>query len=86
MPVSQKSVSFSFFENIPYRLDMYEPLNRMSSQIVRVEAASGLAQEIQIVVPPKDKIKNSTSSVNSRLYGKFKFPKMFTQPLQITAQ
>ena len=54
---------------IPYRLEIYELLNRTSSRIiVRVAAASGLAQEFQIVLPPKVKIKNSTSSVYSRLY------------------
>ena len=46
---------------IPYRRDMYEPLKRTSSQIVRVAAASGLAQEFRIVLPAKVKNKNSTS-------------------------
>ena len=54
---------------IPYRLDIYELLNRTSSRIVRVAAASGVAQEFRIVLSPKVKIKNSTSSVYSRLYG-----------------
>ena len=36
---------------------------------VRVAVASGLAQEFLIVLPPKVKIKNSTSSVYSILYG-----------------
>ena len=36
---------------VPYRRDIYEPLNRTSSRIVRVAAASGLAQEFQIVRP-----------------------------------
>ena len=31
--------------HLPYRRDIYKPLNRTSSQIVRVAAASGLAQE-----------------------------------------
>ena len=52
------------------RLDIYEPLNRTRSRIVRVAAASGLAQEFRIELPPKVKIKNSTSSVCSSLYGK----------------
>ena len=51
-------------DKIPYRLDIYELLNRTSSRIVRVAAASGLAHEFRIVViSPKVKIKNSTSSV-----------------------
>ena len=54
---------------IPYRLDIYELLNRTSSEIVRVAAASGLAQGFRIVLSPKVKIKNSTSSVYSSLYG-----------------
>ena len=49
------------------RLDIYEPLNRTRSRIVRVAAASGLAHKFRIVLRPK--IKNSTSSVYSRLYG-----------------
>ena len=39
------------FNDIPYRLDIYEPLNRTSSRIVRVTAASGLALECRIVLP-----------------------------------
>ena len=35
-------------------------------------AASGLAQEYRIMLSPKFKIRNSTSSVYSRLYGIFK--------------
>ena len=46
-------------------------LNRMSSLIVRLVAASGLAQEFWIVLPAKFKIKNSMSSVYSRLYGTY---------------
>ena len=42
-------------------------LNRTSSKILRAEA--GLAQEFRIVLPTKVKIKNSTSSFYSRLYG-----------------
>ena len=34
---------------IPYRLDIYELLNRTSGQIVRVAAASGVSQEFRIV-------------------------------------
>ena len=45
------------------------PLNRTSSRIVRVAAASGLTQDFRIVFPPKVKFKNSTSSVYSGLYG-----------------
>ena len=52
-----------------YRCDIYDPLNRTSSRIVREAAASGLAQEFRIVLPAKVKIKNSSSSVYSRLYG-----------------
>ena len=48
---------------------IYELLNRMSSRIVQVAAASGLAQEFRIVLPPKVKIKSNTSSVYSSLYG-----------------
>ena len=44
------------------RSDIYEPLNRTSSRIVRVAA-----QEFRIVLPAKVKIKNSTSSDYSRL-------------------
>ena len=55
--------------NLPYRLDVYELLNRTSSWIVRVAAASGLAREFWIVLPPKVKIKNRTSSVYSSQYG-----------------
>ena len=40
-----------------------------SSRIVRVAAASELAQEFWMVLPPKVKVRNSTSSVYSRLYG-----------------
>ena len=50
-----------------YRRDMYETLNRMSSRIVQVAAASGLAEEFLVVLQLK--IKNSTSSVYSRLHG-----------------
>ena len=32
-------------------------------------AASGLAQEFRIILPPKAKINNNTSSVYLRLYG-----------------
>ena len=53
--------------DLPYRLELYETLNRTSSQIVRVAAASRLAHEFRIELPPKVKIKNSTSSVYSRL-------------------
>ena len=35
----------NYLKDIPYRLDIYELLNRTSSRIVRVAAASGLAQE-----------------------------------------
>ena len=54
---------------IPYRLDAYKLLNRTSSRIIRVAAASGQVQEFPIVLPPKVKIKNSARSVYSRLYG-----------------
>ena len=56
-------------KRLPYRIDIYELLNRTSSRIVRVESASELAQEFWIELPPKVKIKNSTSSVFSSLYG-----------------
>ena len=36
--------------NHPYRLDIYELLNRTSSRIVRVAAASGVAQEFWILL------------------------------------
>ena len=49
-----KALKASSF-GIPYRIDIYELLNRTSSRIVRV------ALEIQIVLPSKVKIKNSTS-------------------------
>ena len=52
---------------IPYRLDIER--HRTSSRIVRVAAASGVAQEFRIVLPPKVKTKNSTSSLYSSLYG-----------------
>ena len=57
--------------DLPYRrdIDIYEPLNRKSSRIARVAAASGLAKEFQTVLSAKVKINNSTSSVYSRLYG-----------------
>ena len=55
---------------IPYRLDIYQLLNRTCSRILRVAAASGVSQEFRIVLPPKVKIKNSTSSVYLSLYGK----------------
>ena len=35
--------------HLPYRRDIYEPLNRKSSRIVRVAAASGMAKESRIV-------------------------------------
>ena len=54
-------------------IDIYELLNRTSSRIVRVAAASGLAQQFRIVLPPKVKVKNSTSSVYSSLYGIYKW-------------
>ena len=44
-------------------------MNRTSSRIVRVATASGPAQEFQIVLLPKIKIKNNPSSVYSRLWG-----------------
>ena len=56
-------------QELPYRLDIYEPLNITSSRIVRVVAASGLAQEFRIVLQTKVKIKNSANSVYSRLDG-----------------
>ena len=40
-----------------YRLDIYELLNRTSSRIVRVAAASGLAQEFRIILPTKSKLR-----------------------------
>ena len=49
----------------PLCLVIYELLNRTSSRIIRVTAASGLAREFLIVLPPKVKINNSTSSVYS---------------------
>ena len=55
------------FAQLPYRLDIYELLNRTSSRIVRVAAASGLAREFWILLPPNVRIKNSTSSVYSSL-------------------
>ena len=55
------------FNDIPYRLDIYELLNRTSSRIVRVAAASRLAQEFRIVLPPKVKIKNRRSSVYTEI-------------------
>ena len=58
-----------FVHYIPYRRKIYEPLNRTSSQIVRVAAASGIADEFRIVLPVKEKNKNSTNSVYLRLYG-----------------
>ena len=45
--------------HIPYRLDIYELLNRTSSQIVLMAAASRLAQKFRIVLSPKVKIKKS---------------------------
>ena len=72
---------------IQYRLDIYDLLNRTSSRIVRVAAASGLAQEFWKVLPTKVKIKNSTSSVYLRLYGSWvsewhqtKFKREVTEP------
>ena len=47
---------------------IYEPLNRKSSQIVQVAAACVLAQRFWILLPEKVTIKNSMSSVYSRLY------------------
>ena len=58
-----------FIGLVPYRLDIYELLNRTSSRIVQKVAASRLAREFLIVLPPKVKIKNRTSSVYSSLYG-----------------
>ena len=56
---------------LPCRLTIYELLNRTNSRIVRVVAASGRAQDFRIVLQAKVKIKDSTSSVYSRLvYGK----------------
>ena len=54
-----------FTTYIPYRLNIYEPLNRTSSRIVQVAAASGVAQEFRIVhvLPSKFKIKNITTGV-----------------------
>ena len=52
---------------IHYGLDIFELWNRTSSRIVRVVASSGLSQEFRKVLPPKVKIKYSTSSVYSRL-------------------
>ena len=40
-----------------------------TSWIARVTAASGLVQKFRIVLQPKVKIKNNTSSVYSSLYG-----------------
>ena len=62
-------ITFISHKRIPYRLDIYELLNRTSSRIVRVAAACGLGQEFRIVLPPKVNVKNSTSSVYSSLYG-----------------
>ena len=47
-----------------------QALDRTSSRIVRVVASSVLARKFWIVLPPKVKIKNSTSSVYSSLYYK----------------
>ena len=55
--------------HLPYRRDIYEPLNRKSSRIVRLAAANVLAEEFWIALTAKVKIKNSKSSVHSRLYG-----------------
>ena len=52
---------FDGFSKLPYRRDI------TSSQIGRLAAASGLAEEFRIVLPIKVKI-CSTSSVYSRLY------------------
>ena len=68
-PVKFYKISELAQGKVPYRLDIYELLNRTSSWIERVAAASGLVQEFQIVLAPKVKIKNNTSSVYSRLYG-----------------
>ena len=59
------------FLEAPHRLDTYEPLNRPSSRIVRVVAASEQAQEFRIGFQSKGKINNCTSSVYSHLYGTF---------------
>ena len=48
---------------------VYQLLNRTSSRIVRAAAASGVAKEFRIVLLPIVKLKNSTSSVYSSLYG-----------------
>ena len=40
----------SYLRSLPYRLDIYEPLNRTSPRIVRVAAASGLTQGFQIAL------------------------------------
>ena len=67
------------FQDIPYRLNIYELLKRMSSRIAWVAAVTGVAQEFWMVLPPKVKIKNSTSSVYSHLYS------IFDRPLAINA-
>ena len=63
-------------KDIPYRLDIYELLNRKSSLIVRVAAASGVAHEFLIIIPPKVKIKNGTSSFYSSIYATVRFKSM----------
>ena len=52
--------------HLPYRT-IDEHFNRTSSRIVQVAAASELAHEFCIVLPAKVKIKNTTSSVYSRV-------------------
>ena len=63
-------LSFSLWlklKDIPYRRDIYKPLNRASSRIVRVAAANGLAQDFRTVFPAEIQIKNSTSIARSIL-------------------
>ena len=67
--ISFKNLSKASSKGKDVQIDSNSTSKQNDKSKVRVAVASGLAQEFLIVLPPKVKIKNSTSSVYSILYG-----------------
>ena len=61
--------------NSSNRLDIYEILNRTSSRIVRMAAASGLIKEFQKILTPKVKITRIVRARSIQVYTVFKLEK-----------
>ena len=77
------TVQFSIMTYIPYRIDIYKLLNRTSSRIVRVAAASGLAQGFRIVLCLKSLtfqyVCLKCSAVELQEYFRHVFPDLFKE-------